>query len=163
MTAPIDSLAVLEQTKAALDLIRRSIVPPEILTRRNELHKLIATTCEAHDQDPERIAQAETKVWQAKQQLEDAKSQLEMVDAELYEDDLYQKASNDSKRKLALKKLRSDSQPYKEADVLHRQAKAALEQANIDVRKAENEMGVRRRRLAALQAQVQLYFGGHIE
>lgn len=151
------------QALAMLDQIRRAIIPQAILDARQDISGEIRTTCDELAKDPERIAEAEARLVAAKQALEDAKSQLELVDADLYEDDLYHAATNEAKRKQALAKLRAESQAYREGDAAVRQAKAAVEQAGIDVRKAENEQKVRIQRLGGMRAQVQLYFGQVIE
>lgn len=148
---------------AMLDQIRRAIIPQQVLDARADISTRIKQLDADLKQDPARIAEAEARLVAAKQALEDAKSQLELVDADLYEDDLYHAATNEAKRKQALAKLRAESQAYREGDAAVRQAKAAVEQAGIDVRLAENEQKVRIQRLGGMKAQVQLYFGQVIE
>lgn len=140
-----------------------SPIPPAILARREELHRNIAETSNLILADPDLIARAEGQVVTAKQQLEELKSQLELADAELYEDEAYQKASNDAKRKTALAKLRADSDIYRSTAREVAAAEGAVKQADIEVRKAENDFRAHQRRLTALGLQVQLYWGPVIE
>lgn len=156
-------LSAVTQAEALFAQIRRAIIPQAILDARQDISAKIRATCDDLAKDPERIAEAEARHYAAKQQLEDAKRQLELVDADLYEDELYQAATNETKRKQALGKLRADSPLYREAEAAMRQAKAAVEQADIEVRRAENEQKVRIQRLGGMKAQICLYFGQVIE
>lgn len=135
------------------------MLPPDIQAKRKPLSLALRECAALICQTPARIAQLELEAVQAEATADEARRLLELAESELQEQLLADKTlTNEAKRKAALAKLRATEC----ADLVQAvaQAEGAAKQARIEQHRAENDFRAQQRRLAALQAQVQIWFGG---